>query len=110
MTITPTQMVQRIRVKSEELCAIHDKASKEYAADHDALANFKRRAIETGVSPLQAWHLYAGKHWDGISAFVRSGLEQREPIEGRFDDLLVYLHLGMALLEEERQQKVSTPT
>ena len=105
MTITPKEMVLRIAAKSKELCEIHDKASKEYAADHDALANFKRRAIESGVSPLQAWHLYAGKHWDGISAFIRNGAEQREPIEGRFNDLLVYLHLGLALLEEVRNSQ-----
>lgn len=76
----------------------------EYATDSDRLANFKRNAINLGLKPEQVWAVYAGKHWDAIQTFVRDmaeGKEDRprsESIEGRIDDLIVYLLLFKGLL------------
>jgi hypothetical protein len=54
------------------------------------------------------WAVYAGKHWDAIQQFIkdqRNGKERErlEPIEGRVDDLLVYLLLFKAMLQERGQ-------
>ncbi len=92
----------------------------EYASDTDRLANFKLNAERLGLSPLQVWAVYAFKHVDAIQSYsqkihaspdipvpVKMRAVDRvlsEPIEGRFHDLINYMILGLALLEE--MQKV----
>lgn len=83
----------------------------EYAGDHvdDALANFRRNAKDAGVSMEVCWRIYAGKHWDAISQYVRDTdknyftRERMEPIEGRVDDLIVYLILFKAMVIERTE-------
>lgn len=84
------------------------KKGAEYAADHvdDSLANFRRNAKDTSVSMEVCWRIYAGKHWDAINQYVRDAdksyftRERMEPIEGRIDDLIVYLILFKAMIIE----------
>lgn len=77
----------------------------EYAGSTDRLANFKRGADLTGVTPLQCAFIYASKHYDAIATFVRDQAagtvrERSESIEGRFDDLINYCILMKALVRE----------
>ena len=77
----------------------------EYAGDEDRLANFRRNAIALGLPMETVWAVYAGKHWDAIQQFVKDqrvgkDREKIEPIAGRVDDLLVYLLLFKAMLDE----------
>ena len=77
----------------------------EYADSKDRLANFKRGAQLTGVTPLQCAFIYASKHYDAIATFVRDaafGTERRrsESIEGRLDDLMNYCLLMKGLVRE----------
>lgn len=77
----------------------------EYAGDVDRLANFRRNGERLGLPMETIWGVYAGKHWDAISQFItdsRNGKnrERLEPIHGRVDDLLVYLLLFKAMLDE----------
>lgn len=79
----------------------------EYAGSEDRLANFKRGAALTGVTPLQCAFIYASKHYDAISTYVRdqaSGTERprSESIEGRLDDLMNYCLLMKGLVAESR--------
>lgn len=79
---------------------------QEYAAsDTDQLANFRRRSDRFGLPMEAAWVLYAGKHWDALETYVRDLIENKtrersEPLEGRVDDLIVYLVLFKAMLAE----------
>lgn len=68
----------------------------------DCLANFKRAAADAGVTPLQAWTIYARKHWDAVASHAK-GIRpfDNEPIQGRVMDLQNYLYLYLALIEEE---------
>lgn len=80
----------------------------EYSGDDDRLANFRRNALALGVSPETCLMVYAGKHWDSIQQFVKDmnqGKERTrsEPLSGRADDLIVYLILFKAMLEERGQ-------
>lgn len=80
----------------------------EYAGSADRLANFKRGAKNTGVTPLQVALVYAAKHYDSICTYIRkdaAGEPQilSEPIEGRFDDLINYCILMKALVIESKQ-------
>lgn len=67
----------------------------------DRLSNFKRNAEAIGVSPLIVWAVYAGKHWDAIMAFIKTGKTESEALTGRFDDLVNYLYLLEGLVSED---------
>ena len=82
----------------------------EYANSDDRLANFKRGAALTGVTPLQVLFVYLSKHYDGVASFIRKSasgepITLSEPIEGRLDDIIVYCTLAKALVREERAIK-----
>lgn len=77
----------------------------EYAGDDDRLANFRRNAEAMSVQMELIWGVYAAKHWDAVMQFVsdlQTGRERErsEPIQGRLDDLIVYLVLMKAIVEE----------
>lgn len=78
----------------------------EYAGDVDRLANFRRNAEALGLDYRQIWAVYAGKHWDAIVQSVKdisTGTERArmESLAGRCDDLMVYLLLFKAMLQEQ---------
>lgn len=77
----------------------------EYSGDSDRLLNFRRNARDLELPMEVIWRVYATKHWDAVGQYIRdlqSGKqrERLEPIAGRVDDLLVYLLLFKAMLEE----------
>lgn len=97
-----TKLLADTMIAMQELS--HKKGG-EYAGDDDRLANFRRNGAALGLPMETVWAVYAGKHWDAIQQFIkdqRSGKERErlEPITGRVDDLLVYLLLFKAMLEE----------
>jgi hypothetical protein len=81
----------------------------EYSEEGDALANFRRNGADMTLPMEMIWRVFAGKHWDAVSQHVRdisSGITRilSEPIEGRIDDLIMYLCLLKAILCERRCQ------
>jgi hypothetical protein len=83
----------------------------EYSGDLDRLANFRQGAEDQGLLPEQVWRVYAGKHWDAIGTYIRDLAQgvtrlRLEGLEGRADDLIVYLILFKAMLEERSVPKV----
>lgn len=77
----------------------------EYAGDGDRLANFRRNAVALGLPMETIWAVYAAKHWDAVQQYIQdlnTGKQRQrlEPIEGRIDDLLVYLILFKAICKE----------
>lgn len=77
----------------------------EYSGDTDRLANFRRNAAALGLDYRQIWAVYSAKHWDAIIQYVKDlaeGKQRRrlEGLEGRCDDLIVYLLLFKAMLQE----------
>ena len=69
----------------------------------DVLANFKRVAERTGLTVGQAWAVYFLKHIDAITSIMtRPELPVSEEPIGRFSDAINYLHLGWAILDEQR--------
>lgn len=84
----------------------------EYAGDDDRLLNFRRNAEALGLANEQVWAVYAAKHWDAIMQYVKdigTGKQRTrmESIEGRADDLIVYLMLFKAMVQERSAE--STP-
>lgn len=77
----------------------------EYAGDADRLANFRRNAEAAETTMELIWRIYAAKHWDAIMQYekdIRQGRtrQRAESIEGRVDDMIVYLLLFKCMIEE----------
>lgn len=86
----------------------------EYAGDLDRLANFRRNASDCETSMELVWRIYAGKHWDAITQYVKDigagkKRERLESLAGRADDLIVYLILFKCIIEE-REVKIGLPS
>lgn len=78
-----------------------DVAQKEYAhKEENALANFEEAAAEVGITREQSWYMYAVKHWRGVAAWIKGFRSQREDVRGRIKDLIVYLVLLWAMVDD----------
>lgn len=95
---------------NETITTIHklrDLKGGEYAGDDDALANFRRNGLALGMSMEAVWAVYAAKHWDALQQYVKdinagTTRVRMEPIEGRIDDLIVYLMLFKGICDEAK--------
>jgi hypothetical protein len=58
-------------------------------------------AKDVDVDIHKVWAIYAGKHWDAIMSFIKTGKVESEGIVGRIDDLHNYLYLFEAILTEK---------
>lgn len=77
----------------------------EYAGDGDRLANFRRNAESLGINKETVWAVYFGKHRDSIAQYIKDLNSGRprvraEPLGGRVDDMITYLFLLKAMLDE----------
>jgi hypothetical protein len=93
----------------KEIKSLSELKGGEYAGDFDRLANFRRNGERLGLPMETVWAVYAAKHWDAVLQFIQdlnTGKERTrvEPIEGRVDDLLVYLILFKAILAERAKK------
>jgi hypothetical protein len=78
---------------------LREAGQAEYAHDEgNALANFERVAEKAGATREQVLLIYLEKHMDGISAYVKGHRSQRESVEGRIHDAIVYLCLLKAMV------------
>lgn len=101
-TVTREQVAEIMSDLFTSCQVTRDAGQKEYAHSEDnALSNFERTAERTGVTREQAWAVFAGKHWDGIMAHVKGHHSQREHVEGRIKDLVVYLVLYLAMVKQD---------
>lgn len=83
----------------------------EYAGDFDRLANFRRNGERLGISMETVWSVYAGKHIDAVFQYVKDLQEGKqrtrlEPIEGRVDDIIVYMLLFKAMIHERNEESL----
>lgn len=83
----------------------------EYAGDVDRLANFRRNGEDCELPMETIWRVYAGKHWDAITQYVKDlqqnkTRERLESISGRVDDMLVYLILFKCMIAERERTPI----
>ncbi len=99
MHLSKDEMADVMQRVFKECDGLRGAGQKEYAGGDNALGNFLRIATETGATPEQVLWTYAMKHKDGIAAHIRGHRSQREPVQGRINDLIVYLCLLRGMVE-----------
>lgn len=87
----------------------------EYAGDTDRLANFRRNGANLKLPMESVWAVYCAKHWDAVMQYVQdlnSGKDRvrLEPISGRVDDIIVYMILFKAMVEEREGRNLPSTT
>lgn len=90
----------------EEIKKLAQSKGGEYAHGDDRLDNFRRNGLDVGLPMETIWRVYAGKHWDAITTYIKDQQTghhrtRSESIRGRALDLMVYLTLFIAMLDEK---------
>lgn len=86
------------------LLNISKSKGQEYSrGEDDANSNFVRLAKELGMTPETILWVYAAKHIDSVVCFIKdtekgNKRQLSEPIEGRIDDIIMYMMLLKGLI------------
>ena len=91
---------------SSDLQKLGQLKGSEYSGDVDRLENFRRNGVDLELPMESIWRVYAAKHWDAVGQYIRdlqTGKHRTrlESLAGRCDDLIVYLILFKAILQEK---------
>ena len=73
-------------------------------AKRDRVAAFRRIAGDVNITMKQAWAVFAQKHWGAVMKFVKDGQVESEPIDGRINDMINYMVLLGAIVDDERSK------
>jgi hypothetical protein len=103
VALTKDQLGEVMERVFEECRGLRGAGQKEYAGGANAFGNFVRLADELDSSPEKILWTYAMKHKDGIASHLRGHQSQREPVEGRINDLIVYLCILRGMVEARRE-------
>ncbi len=71
----------------------------------DRIAAFRRIARDINITMRQAWAVFCQKHWGAVMKFVKDGTVESEPIDGRINDIINYMVLLGAIIDDERTSK-----
>ena len=81
---------------------MHTEGQKEYAMTEDnVFANFQRISSQTGLDQKMVLWIYLMKHIDGIASHIKGHRSQREEVQGRLTDAIVYLCILWGMIETE---------
>lgn len=83
-----------------QLKEVREAGQQEYA-HKEAFDNFRRLSSQLNLDQKQVLWVYLIKHLDGILAYINGHKSQREPVQGRCKDAIMYLCLLWAMIEEE---------
>lgn len=91
----------------DKMIEITQSKGVEYAnSDNDANANFKEIGQKLGLDPKLVCWIYATKHFQSITSYVKNGeVKSNEGIEGRVHDLALYCLLLLSLIEDEKSKR-----
>ena len=102
--MTKTEMQEVMERVFTECGSLREEGQKEYAHDDtNAFANFIRVAERLGISKEQVLMIYMEKHIDGIHSYIKGHESQREGVQGRINDVIVYLCLLRGMVEEGKK-------
>jgi hypothetical protein len=66
----------------------------------DRIAAFRRIARDINITMPQAWAVFCQKHWGAVMKFVKDGIVESEPIGGRINDIINYMVLLGAIIDD----------
>lgn len=98
--MTKEDLLAFIKKEFKEIERLFKAKNGDYAPGNDALSNFKEAAITCGTTDYQAWFVYFFKHFIALQRWIRTGNMNTDTPKSRIQDMIVYLFLLMALLEE----------
>ncbi len=106
--MTSEERSKHINKFIEEHClALLASKGAEYSrGEEDVNSNFKRVADCLGgapLDPLTVAYIYASKHWDSITNYIKTRKTGTEPIEGRIADMVNYLFIISSLIAESQK-------
>jgi hypothetical protein len=104
--MSPQEFDELVERTYSEIQTLISVKGGEYANDTERFENFIRNGKRLDLHRLIIWAVYFNKHVDAINSYVATlqkgqVRESSEPIEGRFIDAIVYLLLGLGMLEED---------
>ena len=82
--------------------SIMNEKQPEYTNNNaDILNNFKTTAEALKITPIEGWAVFFHKHTQSIMTHAQnSKTKMSEPIESRYADLINYITLGLAILQD----------
>ena len=93
----------------EECRLLRAAGQKEYAHEDDnAFRNFESIAADLGMRRESVLYVYFKKHLDGIVAWINGHRSQREEVEGRINDAIVYLCILRGMVQEDKESAKRT--
>jgi hypothetical protein len=66
----------------------------------DRIAAFRRIARDINITMPQAWAVFCQKHWGAVMKYVKEGTVESEPIGGRINDIINYMVLLGAIIDD----------
>ena len=84
-----------------EVNKMREAGQKEYAEEDNVFADFESTAKLAGIDPEIVIYTFLNKHIRGIGSFLKDRKPQRDSIEGRIKDAIVYLELLWAYIDEK---------
>lgn len=80
---------------------MNDKQPEYTNNNADILNNFKTTAEALKITPIEVWAVFFHKHTQSIMTHAQnSKTKMSEPIESRYADLINYLTLGLAIIQD----------
>ena len=99
------EMLGLINAIFEQVELVHTQGQKEYAMDEDnVFANFERIADQLKMDRKVVLWVYLMKHIDGIASYINGHRSQREKVQGRLTDAIVYLCILWGMIESHDEQ------
>ena len=97
------KLIQDFRDRADAMANMKRIEYTESRGDEDVLENFKATGKDLNLDPLQVLGIFMKKHWSSIINYIKTGkVYSDEKIEGRIMDLIQYLELTYACIEEKR--------
>ena len=98
-------MLKQIDKIFKKVKKIHTEGQREYAMNEDnVFANFERIAEQTSFDKKMVLWIYLMKHIDGICSYIKGHRSQREEVQGRLTDAIVYLMLLWGMIKEQENE------
>lgn len=105
--MTQNEVADRFKEIFREIFDLRGDGQKEYAHQEDnAFRNFENIGSYLGISREKVLLTYMIKHIDGIVAYVNGHTSQREGVEGRINDAIVYLMLLRCMVDDNQIEEL----